>query len=125
MRPDLGIYKQLTETGRKPPPHFHTSQWESFKVLKGALTIDFDDIPRHCTPEDGEVVISPGTHHVMYNTPGIGLDEVTFQISGGDGEGGLAMDLGFFENWYGYQEDVFQRGQKLDVIQVLSVCRHW
>lgn len=32
------------------------------------------------------------------------------------------MALGFFENWYGYQEDVFQRGQKPDVIQVLSVC---
>lgn len=59
----------------------------------------------------------------MYGTPGKELDEVAFQISGAEGEGGmLGMDLGFFEIWYGYQEDVFQRGQKLDVIQVLSVC---
>ena len=122
MRPHLGIYKQLTETGQKPPTHFHTSQWESFRVLKGALTIEFNGVPRHCTPEDQEVLIRPGTHHVMYGTPGKELDEVEFEIAGGDGdEGALAMDLGFFENWYGYQEDVFQRGQKLDVIQVLSV----
>ena len=122
MRPHLGIYKQLTETGQKPPTHFHTAQWESFKVLKGSLTIDFNGIPRHCTPGDGEVVITPRTHHVMYGTPGKELDEVEFEISGGGGEeGGLAMDLGFFENWYGYQEDVFQRGQVLDIVQVLSV----
>ena len=62
----------------------------------------------------------------MYGTPGKELEEVEYEISGDGEEGGeLAMDLGFFENWYGYQEDVFQRGQKLDVIQVLSVCmRH-
>ena len=58
----------------------------------------------------------------MYGTPSKELDEVTFYISGSEGEeGGLAMDLGFFENWYGYQEDVFQRGQKLDIVQMLSV----
>ena len=122
IRPQLGIYKQLTETGQKPPTHFHSSQWEFFRILKGALTIDFNGIPRHCTPEDGEVAIRPGMHHVMYGTPRKELDEVTFQISGDKGkEGGLATDLGFFENWYGYQEDVFQRGQKLDIVQVLSV----
>ncbi|KAK4690501.1 hypothetical protein P7C71_g6302, partial [Lecanoromycetidae sp. Uapishka_2] len=122
MRPHLGIYKQLTETGQKPPTHFHNSQWEYFRVLKGTLTIDFNGIPRHCRPEDGEVGTRPGVHHVLYGTPGQELEEVVFQISGGGGEddGVLAMDLGFFENWYGYQEDVFQRGQKLDVIQVLS-----
>ena len=122
MRPHLGIYKQLTSSGQKPPTHFHLSQWEFFKVLKGSLTIDFNGVARECTPEDGEVDIKPGTHHVMYGTPGKELDEVEFEISGDGGEGELAMDLGFFENWYGYQEDVFQRGQKLDVIRVLSVC---
>lgn len=123
MRPHLGIYKQLTSTGQKSPTHFHLSQWEFFKVLKGTLTIDFNGVPRECTPEDGEVDIRPGTHHVMYGTLGKELEEVEFEISGDGREGGqLAMDLVFFENWYGYQEDVFQRGQKLDVIQVLSVC---
>ena len=122
MQPHLGIYKKLTESGKKPPTHFHTSQWEYFKVLHGCLTIEFNGTPRHCTVEDGEVAIRPNTHHVQYGTPGKELQEVTFQISGGNGvEGELTMDLGFFENWYGYQEDVFQRGQKLDVIQVLSV----
>ncbi|CAD6575409.1 MAG: hypothetical protein ASARMPRED_007219 [Alectoria sarmentosa] len=122
MRPHLGIYKQLTESGQKPPTHFHPTQWESFRVLQGSLTIDFDGVPRHCGPGDGEVWIRPGTHHVMYGTPGREGEEVEFEIAGGDvGDGGAGMDLGFFENWYGYQEDVFERGQRMDVVQVLSM----
>ena len=91
-------------------------------MLQGSLTIDFDGVPRHCGPGDGEVWIRPGTHHVMYGTPGREGEEVEFEIAGGDvGDGGAGMDLGFFENWYGYQEDVFERGQRMDVVQVLSV----
>lgn len=55
----------------------------------------------------------PRMHHIMYGTPGKELEEVKFKMSGGRGEGGdLAKDLGFFENWFGYQEDVFQRGRE-------------
>lgn len=55
------------------------------------------------------------------------MNEVEFVVSASDPaaeeQGATVMDQPFFENWYGYQEDVFQRGEKLDFIQVLSVSK--
>ncbi|KAJ5769071.1 Cupin 2 conserved barrel [Penicillium odoratum] len=125
MRPSRGIYAKLIATGQKPPTHFHPTQWEFFRVLRGNLTIDINGRPVHRTPADGEMAVAPYTHHVIYGTPGTEMNEVEFEVSGSDlaveDEQGPVMDQSFFENWYGYQEDVFQRGEKLDLIQVLSV----
>lgn len=122
MRPKQGIYKKLTESGKKPPTHFHPYQWEFFRVLKGSLTVDLNGVPKHLTPADGEMVVPRYTHHVIYGTPGAEMDEVEFVFSATDAPGTYAvLDQAFFENWYGYQEDVFQRGEKLDMIQVLAV----
>jgi len=122
MRPHLGIYKQLVESGQKPPTHFHPYQWEFFRVLRGKLTIDMNGVPRHVTAADGEIAVRPYVHHVIYGTPGTEMNEVEFRVSASDPRGGdVVMDQAFFENWYGYQEDVFQRGVKLDLIQVLSM----
>lgn len=51
------------------------------------------------------------------------MNEVEFVVSASDSreEDGVILDQAFFENWYGYQEDVFQRGEKIDLIQVLAV----
>ncbi|KGO43992.1 Cupin 2, conserved barrel [Penicillium expansum] len=115
MRPSRGIYAKLIATGQKPPTHFHPSQWEFFRVLRGNLTIEFN----------GELAVPPYTHHVIYGTPGTEMNEVEFIVSASDPaaeeEGATMMDQPFFENWYGYQEDVFQRGEKLDFVQVLSM----
>ena len=123
MRPNLGIYKKLIEGGKKPPTHFHTGQWEFFRVLRGNLTVDLNGIPTHLTPEDGEIAVPPYTHHVVYGTPGTEANEVEFVVGATDAGdlGGVVLDQAFYENWYGYQEDVFQRGEKIDIIQVLSV----
>jgi len=123
MYPSKGIYKQLIANGQKPPTHFHPYQWEFFQVIKGNLTVDFNGVPRHVTPKDGEIVVPPYTHHVIYGTPGTEMNEVEFVVSASDVRGNdlVVLDQMFFENWYGYQEDVFQRGQTLDIIQMLSV----
>jgi mannose-6-phosphate isomerase-like protein (cupin superfamily) len=124
MRPSRGIYAKLIENGNKPPTHFHPYQWEFFRVLKGNLTIDLNGVPKHVSREDGEVAVPPYTHHVIYGTPGTEMNEVEFVVSASDAkeEDGVILDQAFFENWYGYQEDIFQRGAKVDIIQVLSVC---
>ncbi|CAP92703.1 hypothetical protein EN45_104970 [Penicillium chrysogenum] len=125
MRPSRGIYAKLIATGQKPPTHFHPSQWEFFRVLRGNLTIDFNGRAIHRTASDGELAVPPFTHHVIYGTPGTEMNEVEFVVSASDPaaeqQGATVMDQPFFENWYGYQEDVFQRGEKLDFIQVLSM----
>ena len=123
MRPSRGIYAKLIEGGKKPPTHFHPYQWEFFRVINGNLTIDLDGVPRHVTKEDGEIAVRPYVHHVIYGTPGTETNEVEFVVSASDvrEEKGVTMDQAFFENWYGYQEDVFQRGEKIDLIQVLAV----
>lgn len=123
MRPKLGIYAQLIAGGKKPPTHFHPYQWEFFRVLRGNLTIDLNGVPKHLTKEDGEIAVRPYTHHVVYGTPGTEMDEVEFVVSASDAEqdSESTLDQAFFENWYGYQEDVFQRGEKLDLIQVLAM----
>lgn len=125
LRPSLGIYAKLTENGQKPPTHFHPYQWEFFRVLKGNLTIDLNGVPRNLTKEDGELAVRPFVHHTMYGTPGTEKNEVEFVVSASDPSDGsdpnAVLDQAFFENWYGYQEDVFQRGVSLDVIQMLAV----
>lgn len=122
MYPKRGIYKKLTESGKRPPTHFHPYQWEFFRVLKGSLTVDLNGVPKHLTPGDREMVVRPYVHHVIYPTPGTETDEVEFVFSASDAPDTQAvLDQAFFENWYGYQEDVLQRGEKVDVIQVLAV----
>ncbi|TAQ84215.1 hypothetical protein B7494_g7458 [Chlorociboria aeruginascens] len=121
VRPKLGIYAKLIANGQKPPTHFHPTQWESFRLIKGNLTIDFNGVPRHVTKEDGEIWVPPYTHHVFYGTPGTDLNEVEFEVTATDSDANPVVDQAFFENWYGYQEDVFQRGEKLDLIQTLCM----
>lgn len=123
MHPSRGIYSKLIEGGKKPPTHFHPYQWEFFRVIHGNLTVDLNGVPTHITKEDGEIAVRPYVHHVVYGTPGTEMNEVEFVVSASDAQerDGVVLDQAFFENWYGYQEDVFERGEKIDLIQVLAV----
>lgn len=51
------------------------------------------------------------------------MNEVEFDVSTSDARDaeGVTLDQAFSENWYGYQENVFQRGESLDLIQMLAV----
>ena len=123
MRPNIGIYAKLIEGGKKPPTQSQSYQSEYFRILKGNLTIDHSGVPKHVIKEDGEIAARAYTHHAIYGTLGTELNDVEVVVSASNAKQGSdsILDQAFFENWYGYQEDVFQRGKKLDTIQVLAV----
>jgi hypothetical protein len=44
-----------------------------------------------------------------------------FLLSGSDTAESYKLDEIFFQNWYGYQDQVLLHGEKVDLIQVMSV----
>ncbi|KAM7205915.1 hypothetical protein V8F33_000745 [Rhypophila sp. PSN 637] len=113
---------QISASGKKPPTHFHPRQWEFFKVEKGSLTVEINGKPHQFTKEDGEYALPPGPHHCLYATPGQPADAVLeFWLSASPSGGAAELDQAFFENWYGYQEDILLRGVQPDPIQVLCM----
>ncbi|KAF3095459.1 hypothetical protein TWF569_011640 [Orbilia oligospora] len=110
--------KALEKSGKKPPKHFHPNQYEYFKVISGQLTVEINDVEHILTPEDGEVTLEPGPHHRLWGTPGQKDDKVVFLISASTNARSYQLDQAFFENWYGYQEDMMMRGTAPDLIQV-------
>jgi hypothetical protein len=129
MRPGQGIYKEHMKAGTKPPVHFHRYQYESFQVIgTGDFTAEIDGKERRIKKGDPAVTIPPLAHHVVYGTPGFDDQEIEFTFSSRDKRGNgqdvmkqYLLDRMFFENWYGYQEEVFQGKAKFDFIQILSV----
>lgn len=112
---------ELAASGKKPPTHFHPRQWEYFHVKKGSLTVEIDGVPHAFTASDGEYALRPGPHHCLYATPGQASDVVEFWLSASPSGVATELDQAFFENWYGYQEDIMMRGVTPDPIQVLSM----
>lgn len=135
MRPSKGIYKKHLENGTKPPVHFHRHQYESFEVIgAGDFTVEIDGVQHRIRKGDPPAVVPPYRHHVVYGTPGVEQAEVDFILSSKDDRNKddkkkdadalrqqYLLDRMFFENWYGYQEEVFQGKTKFDFIQILSV----
>ncbi len=73
------------------------------------------------TEKDGEYALPPGPHHCIYGTPGQEGEVCEFWLGASRSGGVFELDQAFFENWYGYQEDVMLRGVKPDPIQVMCV----
>ncbi len=76
-------------------------------------------------PEDGEFTFPRGRHHRLYTCPSDGPDgqheEVRVLLSGEQTESAHKLDFVFFENWYAYQERIVSGGERVDLVQVLSV----
>ena len=113
--------KELEASGKKPPTHFHPHQWEYFKVERGSLTVEIDGVPHDFTAAEGEYSLPPGPHHCLYGTKGQTSEVVEFWLGASPSGGAKELDQAFFENWYGYQEDIMLRGAAFDPIQVLSM----
>lgn len=113
--------KAIAATGKKPPLHFHPYQAEFFKVISGKVTIEVEGAERVLSAESGEVSIEPGPYHRLWPTPG-SEENLIFDLSASEApDVSLIVDQCFFENWYGYQNDVLLHGEKLDIIQVMNV----
>lgn len=121
IQPNHPRLLDLAASGKKPPTHFHPRQWEYFKVETGSLTVEIDGVAHVFTSADGEYALEPGPHHCLYATPGQESYLVEFWLSATPSGVAGELDQAFFENWYGYQEDIMLRGVTPDPIQVLAM----
>lgn len=119
IRPDHPRLRGLP----KQPVHFHPYQEEYLTVVQGALGVEIEGVESVLRPGDGEFVIRRGVNHRLCFPSGDGAsaEPIRFYISAERTAIPFALDLTFFENWYGYQEEVVVHGKKLDMIQVLCM----
>ncbi|KAI5791977.1 hypothetical protein EDC01DRAFT_616084 [Geopyxis carbonaria] len=110
---------------KKPPLHFHPYQREFISVLKGHLTIEVRGLPDfHLDPTTSELPILPSYHHRLFPDPSFSdQEEVVMLLSATLEDPPLtrSLDLVFFQNWYGYQNDALVHGVPIDFVQVLQM----
>jgi quercetin dioxygenase-like cupin family protein len=53
------------EPGGALPPHLHPHQEERWSVVEGEITFQLGNDKRPLRPDDGEVVVHPGTKHAV------------------------------------------------------------
>lgn len=113
----------LRLSAEKPPRHFHPFQAEYIQVLHGRLGVEIGSAgSRELQAADGEVRVPAGTHHRLFPPRRIeGDNQMVFLLAGDDTARALKLDTLFFQNWYGYQDEVLLGGKNFDLIQVLSV----
>ncbi|KAI1138342.1 hypothetical protein F5Y05DRAFT_404125 [Hypoxylon sp. FL0543] len=110
---------------QKPPLHFHPHQEEYLQVLEGRLALEIEGEENILSPEDGEVTIRPWVNHRLYspvsNDRGDDLKLTKFLLSAESTPELFRLDTVFFENWYAYQDQIVVKGEKIDLIQVMSM----
>ena len=105
--------------------HIHPHQEEYIEVTEGQLCIDVEGEEKVYSKEDGEITVKPGLNHCLYPP----LDffdrgaDIKFILSAQSTPLLFRLDTIFFENWYGYQDEVVLGGKPMDIIQVMSVRR--
>lgn len=119
---------------QKPPLHFHPYQEEYIEVLEGRLAVEVEGVEYVLSPKDGEFSLRPWSNHRLFSPvtdveEGIkGYDDgwdgekTVFLLSGQDTDEMFRLDTVFFENWYAYQDLIVVEGEKIDLLQVMSVC---
>lgn len=122
----------LAVAAQKPPLHFHPYQEEYIEVLEGRLAVEIEGVEHILAPSDGELEVRPWCNHRLYSPvtkqgEDEGMDDgwdgekTVFLLSGEDTDEMFRLDTVFFENWYAYQDLVVVKGEKIDLIQVMSV----
>ncbi|KAK8008144.1 hypothetical protein PG991_010695 [Apiospora marii] len=131
----------------KPPMHFHPYQEEYIQVLSGTLGVEVEKAAYRLRPEDGELCVAPWANHRLYPLtlvaqgapdgdrqdeiessadetappPQPALRTTRFLLSAQKSAVAFRLDDNFFQNWYGYQDEVVMSGRKLDMIQVMNM----
>ncbi|KAI2465118.1 hypothetical protein F4781DRAFT_410508 [Annulohypoxylon bovei var. microspora] len=115
----------IAVASQKPPLHFHPHQEEYLQVLEGRLAFEIEGKERVLGPEDGEVGVRPWTNHRLYSPVSEGTEtdsKVTrFLLSADSTPELFRLDTVFFENWYAYQDQIVVKGDKVDLVQVMSM----
>lgn len=120
---------------QKPPLHFHPYQEEYIEVLEGRLAVEVEGAEHVLSPRDGEFSLRPWCNHRLYSPvtdveegakgydDGWDGEKTVFLLSGQDTDEMFRLDTVFFENWYAYQDLIVVKGEKVDLVQVMSVSR--
>ncbi|KAI2607914.1 hypothetical protein GGR54DRAFT_396669 [Hypoxylon sp. NC1633] len=115
----------IAVASQKPPLHFHPHQEEYVQVLEGRLAIEVEGEERVLSSEDGEVALRPWTSHRLYSPVAesgeANLKVTKFMLSAESTPELFRLDTVFFENWYAYQDRIVVKGEKVDLIQVMSM----
>ncbi|KAI1407351.1 hypothetical protein F5Y13DRAFT_174919 [Hypoxylon sp. FL1857] len=115
----------IAVASQKPPLHFHPHQEEYIQVLEGRLAVEVEGKERVLTSEDGEMTIFPWTNHRLYspvtNDKEDDLKVTRFLLSAESTPELFRLDTVFFQNWYAYQDQIVVKGEKIDLIQVMSM----
>ncbi|KAI1767901.1 hypothetical protein GGR53DRAFT_50344 [Hypoxylon sp. FL1150] len=109
---------------QKPPLHFHPHQEEYLQVLEGRIAVEIEGRERVLGPQDGEVAFPPWTNHRLYaplGDDGGDLEVTKFLLSAQNTEELFRLDTVFFENWYAYQDQIVVKGEKVNLLQVMSM----
>lgn len=110
----------ISAASRKAPLHFHPYQEEYVKVLEGALCVQIQGKARTVQPEDGTIRIPPWANHNIY-PPKDGKFEKTKVLLWADQTAEtFKLDLIFFTNWYGIQDEILLEGKGVNLLQVMS-----
>lgn len=111
----------------KPPMHFHPYQEEYIKVLSGTLGVEIERREYKLRSQDGELRVPPWANHRLYpllnTTDDNGRQDRTtrFFLSAEKSDVAFQLDDTFFQNWYGYQDEVVMSRGELDIIQIMNV----
>ncbi|KAI0385993.1 hypothetical protein F5Y04DRAFT_245181 [Hypomontagnella monticulosa] len=112
----------------KPPLHFHPHQEEYISVVEGVVALEVEGREYILGPDDGEFLVKPWIIHRLYTVSASSRGEqesdsniVRFKSAGQKTPEVLKLDLLFFENWYGYQDEALRNGGKIDMIQTMCM----
>ncbi|TGJ87168.1 hypothetical protein E0Z10_g1587 [Xylaria hypoxylon] len=118
---------------QKPPLHFHPYQEEYVEVLEGRLAVEVEGVEHVLGPSDSEFMLKPWCNHRLYSpvtdvreqakkhNDGWDGEKTVFLLSGQDTDEMFRLDTVFFENWYAYQDRIVVNGDKINLIQVMSM----
>ncbi|KAI8624751.1 hypothetical protein F5Y19DRAFT_304950 [Xylariaceae sp. FL1651] len=118
---------------QKPPLHFHPYQEEYVEVLEGRLAVEVEGVEHVLSPRSGEFKLQPWCNHRLYSPVAeVGGqatsqddewdgEKTVFLLSGQDTDEMFRLDTVFFENWYAYQDLIVVKGEKIDLVQVMSM----
>ncbi|KAI1308774.1 hypothetical protein F5Y03DRAFT_81682 [Xylaria venustula] len=123
----------LAVAAQKPPLHFHPYQEEYIEILEGRLAVEVDGVEHILGPENGEFKLRPWCNHRLYSPvtdvqghamayeEGWDGEKTVFLLSGQDTDEMFRLDTVFFENWYAYQDLIVVKGEKINLVQVMSM----
>ncbi|KAI0814718.1 hypothetical protein GGR55DRAFT_444814 [Xylaria sp. FL0064] len=135
----------LAVAAQKPPLHFHPYQEEYVEVLEGRLAVEVEGVEHVLGPSHGEFKLRPWCNHRLYSPvtdvrgqqlpdkeykdeeeeeegdDGWDGEKTVFLLSGQDTDEMFRLDTVFFENWYAYQDLVVVKGEKINLVQVMSM----